>query len=347
MKSKSPKRRDRPKSGKKTSSSLSQQSSTLSSNEHLVTAIHNILEDETFKFDSRAAREARETAVMLLDWATKDENLPTILTFLQQLQEQFQGCIKYLNPSSINRDRLWQSFFMLRSSEEFINLWEILLSEAKVKPTPTLYQQLTTLMFNKEINKAMKIESSSSHAVEPLTNNEGNALRYTAGYICRHLRKQLERGNHDMKEELVLCLMELTTNKDSHATNTDEEWTRRVDRGGLWYVKNTTYLLFVAIEEEVRKCLKQLLKGSGHKSAIIKHVVESEEVAFYWLIAQADFDVGDEETYTLLLHKIVELFVTVRGHSYASNLMEKHKQATAKGTQRAKALRRELHDSTD
>ena len=101
----------------------------------------------------------------------------------------------------------------------------------------------------------------------------------------------------------------------------------------------------MAIEEEVRKCLK--LTGSGHKSAIIKNIVESEEVEFYWLITQADFDVGDEETYKLLLHKIVELYVTVRGHSYASNLMEKHKQAAAKGTQRAKALRRELHDTNN
>ena len=45
-------------------------------------------------------------------------------------------------------------------------------------------------------------------------------------------------------------------------------------------MKNTTYLLFVAIEEEVRKYLNQLLTGSGHKSAIIKSIVESEEVEF-------------------------------------------------------------------
>jgi len=48
-------------------------------------------------------------------------------------------------------------------------------------------------------------------------------------------------------------------------------------------------------------------------------------------MAQADFDVGDEETYKLLLYKIVELLVTVRGHTYASSLIEKHKQATSKG----------------
>ena len=43
--------------------------------------------------------------------------------------------------------------------------------------------------------------------------------------------------------------MELTKDKDSNPCNADEEWTVQVDRGGLWYVKNTTYLLFVAIEE--------------------------------------------------------------------------------------------------
>jgi len=42
------------------------------------------------------------------------------------------------------------------------------------------------------------------------------------------------------------------------------------------------------------------------------------------LIAQTDFDVSNEETYKLLLHKIVELFVTVKGHMYTNNLMEKH-----------------------
>ena len=64
---------------------------------------------------------------------------------------------------------------------------------------------------------------------------------------CHHLQKQLERSNHESKEELVLCLMEMTTKKDPTDLNTDEEWTVCVDRGGLWYIKNATYLLFVAM----------------------------------------------------------------------------------------------------
>ena len=155
-------------------------------------------------------------------------------------------------------------------------MWKDFLLTVKVKPTPTLYQHLTTIMFREKISKKMKNESGASAAFQPLTEDEANALRYTAGYIYRDLWKQLERGNHAMKEELVLCLMELTKNKDSDKCDSAEEWTVKVDRGGLWYVKNTTYLLFVAIEEEVRKCLKQLFTVSGHKSAIIKSIVESE-----------------------------------------------------------------------
>jgi len=313
----------------------------------LVSALCEVLKDETFQFASNPAREAREAAVSLFDWASKPENLPVITKFSVSLHEKLKSCLKHLNMGSVNRHKLWQSFFTVRSSEEFIKLWKDFLATANVSQTPTLYQHLTTLIFNKEISKAAKVEAQSSGAMEPLTDNERNALRYTAGYVCRHLRKQLERCSHEMKEELVLCLMELTTKKDSAASNIDEEWTVRVDRGGLWYIKNTTYLLFVAIEEEVRKCLKQLLTGSVHRSAILKKVIESENVQFYWLIAQADFAVGDDETYQLLLYRIVELYVTVRGFSYASNLMEEHKKTTAKGTQRAKALRRELYNDTE
>ena len=89
----------------------------------------------------------------------------------------------------------------------------------------------------------MKTMSTSGNAIQPLNDDEGNALRYTAGYICHHLRKQLECSNHELKEELVLCLMELIRDKDKdcNASNTNEEWTILVDRGGLWYIKNTTY----------------------------------------------------------------------------------------------------------
>ena len=118
-------------------------------------------------------------------------------------------------------------------------------SPAQVIPTPTLYQQLTTLMFREQINKRVTTARESLEGtIYPLTDNERNALGYMAGYICRHLQEQLERSNHELKEELVLCLMDLTTKKDADTSNTSEAWTLQVDRGGLWYVKNNKFTVY-------------------------------------------------------------------------------------------------------
>lgn len=48
----------------------------------LVKALNEVLEDETFKFNSKVAKEAREAAVLLLDWVKKAENLPVVTKVL-------------------------------------------------------------------------------------------------------------------------------------------------------------------------------------------------------------------------------------------------------------------------
>jgi len=52
-----------------------------------------------------------------------------------------------------------------------------------------------------------------------MTNDEANAKRYVAGYICCHLRKKIEASSHPFKEELVLCLMTMVKDKDQVGYN--------------------------------------------------------------------------------------------------------------------------------
>jgi len=66
-----------------------------------------------------------------------------------------------------------------------------------------------------------------------ITLTERNVLRYIAGYICRQLRKKIKRTNHKLKEELILCLVDMTKDRDMEDHGTDEEWTDLIDRGGL------------------------------------------------------------------------------------------------------------------
>lgn len=85
--------------------------SSTESGDQLVKALQAVLEDETFKFNSKAAMEARQTAVLLLEWAKNQDNLSRIKQFLQQLQEKLEDCLKFLTPGSINRDRLLALIF--------------------------------------------------------------------------------------------------------------------------------------------------------------------------------------------------------------------------------------------
>jgi len=63
-----------------------------------------------------------------------------------------------------------------------------------------------------------------------------------------------------------------------------------------------------------------------------------DDVLFYWEIASADFEIDDHETKGLLLTKIVQLFLIVKGFSFAGVMMERHKQYTKQSTQRSKSL---------
>jgi len=214
---------------------------------------------------------------------------------------------------------------------------------------PVLYQHLIDIVFKCLINKHFEIVYLDQEPAE-INVNERNVLRYVAGYICRKLRTKIERENHELKEEMVLCLMELVKDGDLRGSDIgdDEEWTNLVDRGGLWHVKATTHQLFCAIEYQIRESLSLFSKTSlPAKDQLIKDIASNEDVQFYWLIATADFEIEDQDTHDLLLTKIVKEFLTLRMFSKTGIWMEKFKQSTKKPTQRTRSLRSELCNMND
>ena len=118
-----------------------------------------------------------------------------------------------------------------------------------------------------------------------------------------------------------------------------------MDRGGLWHVRETTFQLLCALEEEVRTYLNALSSPNtaGLRTQFIEKLIKSDDVQFYWCITTADFEVDDVEVHDYLLKMIVELYVTIRGFSYASAWIEQYKQLQKKSTQRSKSLRKELY----
>ena len=76
-------------------------------------------------------------------------------------------------------------------------------------------------------------------------------------------------------------------------------------------VRDTTFQVFCALEEEVRSSLHTLvLEPTQTHKDVISQLVSSEDIQFYWYI--------------------VDLFVIVHIFSFASVRIEKHKQSEKK-----------------
>ncbi|XP_065888818.1 uncharacterized protein [Dysidea avara] len=208
---------------------------------------------------SSEAIEARKVAQILLDWCLNAANNNCFTTFVLKLSEDLKQAMSSCKKKSCNREKLWRNFFLLRSSEKFREDWVNFLDSANVAATPILYQHLTDILFRGYIGDHVT-GCTAETKVDPapaVTKREGNALRYAAGYVCRHLRKKIECSKHELKEEMVLCLMTLTkdTPEEHSECGSSEEWTLALDR------------------EEVKECLKMLLgsnPAAGKKRRLLK-----------------------------------------------------------------------------
>ena len=102
-------------------------------------------------------------------------------------------------------------------------------------------------------------------------------------------------------------------------------------------------MLFCAIEEELRQHLQvSVVKelSVGLKDCISSSIINNDDVKFYWSMLCTE---AEEEEKAVLLPMIIDLWITIRGFSFARSWMEMYKQASKKGTQRAKALRKDIH----
>ena len=120
-----------------------------------------------------------------------------------------------------------------------------------------------------------------------------------------------------------------------------ETWMNMIDRGGLWHVNDQTYSLFVIMEEVVRHYFSsnQVWRNKHIKSTVKKAILISEDLLFEWCIISAE---ADDDIATEVLHRIVDLYMTIRGVAFTKSCIEMYKQAHQKTLQKKRALRSEL-----
>ena len=174
---------------------------------------------------------------------------------------------------------------------------------------------------------------------------EANAMRYVQDMLYVKCKKKIKESSHELKEDINDCLMKMFLCEGESEGKKDEEWIDLVDRGGLWHVRESTFQFFFALEDGVRQYLSQLTSPSSHPSIkeFISMLVMNNDVQLYWHIAMAAFVVDDIDVSNSLLRMIVELYVTIRGFSYANGWIEQYKQTHKRSTQQSKGLRKKLY----
>ena len=163
------------------------------------------------------------------------------------------------------------------------------------------------------------------------------ALRYSAGYVPRTLRRKLEKCKKK-KIELLNCIGDMLESDDSVQSDSTN-WIKCVDRGGLTFVNSQTFELFLAMELEVRSHLQGPGKPVNFMSDIAPKVKNNEDVLFCWSMLSSSWD---EESSKTLFKMVVDLWLTIHGYSNASAWIEKYKVSQMKSTQKSKGIRKQL-----
>ena len=209
-------------------------------------------------------------------------------------------------------------------------------------PCPIFYQNVTESVFKSILQLEFPITTREVTAdkMKDLTYIEKNAVRYAAGYIPRLLFKTIKKSTNPKKSIFLLCLDDMLQDYTDIDTDDSQEWTELVDRGGLKHVSSEMYMVIVSMELELQKHLQENVVQPHFREEIAKHIIESEEVLFYWSILSAPWE--DEDVEKELLSMVSNLWVTIRGFSYASAWIEKFKNKSKKTTQKSKGIRKTL-----
>ena len=180
----------------------------------MIKALEQVLADDSFKIKAPSTIETRRCAEELLGWCLNSDNTDALSNFTKKLTDSLEKVIKAASTKlfTINFEKMWKGLFLLRSKPEFRSQWAAFLKAANKPLKPVLFQHITDIIFREHLSnhiKMMYLEQGDEPEDSELRESERGVLRYIAGYICGHLRQRLERENHELKEEMILCLMEL------------------------------------------------------------------------------------------------------------------------------------------
>ncbi len=311
----------------------------------ILNTVKTVVLDDAFMIASVSAKRARDVCVILNEWMKIPESAIPLNYFAEQFVSLLKSCIPTgTGTAKREREKMWINFHRTRLSDTFIKLWVDFVSNAiQVEPSSLLFQHITDVVFQAIITRELDIPEKNATTSAEITYEEANALRYVAGFVCSKVQKKITASKHSHRDRMLLCLMDLCDDSEEEGAATwTSEWVNAIDRGGLCHVSDGTYMVFQEMEVVLRSTYnkdKAKILENGNRGKLVQTIIKNEDVQFQWCMVTTE--VEDEEARSLL-NMIVNLYVTIRGFSFAKSIMEQYKVSNKKNLQKSKALRKKL-----
>ena len=304
----------------------------------LYRAMHALMEDDIRLLNTPTSQAINMMSTCVCKWISThvSESKWMEMTILSMLNK----CI----PKKITTKQcfMWSHYHTLRISLEYISEWQKFFGSipdtCASKYWPMVYQYAGHFMFKELIKSRCTVTDVSSCSNPGLTYSEYSALRYAAGYVPRALRKKVVRSSYseESKTDLLNCLDDMVGTDDIQCDSAD--WIKCVNRGGLMFVNDLTFEIFVAMELEIRNHL-QACQPVNMLTVVTPAIKSNDDVLFYWSMISAGWNESSGNT---LLDMVINMWVCVRGFSYSSAWIEKYKEVQKTTTQKSKGLRKQL-----
>ena len=230
-----------------------------------------------------------------------------------------------------------------------IELWEKLADLLGLMFDPILVQStserlMLTLLRGSSIT-ALPAAENSPVRERKLTESEECSIMYCGGYVVRKLEKRMCLEQSRSSAKYVATLQAMCTEECEAGDNEEfgdfvRRWMNEVSRGGLKILKEAAFECFKQIELCVyNEIQKTKVNDPLNIPGLIQRVLDDVDIQFLWCMLVVDLD---EEEANTLLTSIVQMWISLRGHSHASAIVEKYKCAVSAQTKKSKGVRKAL-----
>ena len=277
-----------------------------------------------------------------------------ILVFLEK------AIVSALPLASATDRQLWKCYHEARSNS-LPMMWEAFGCSFGVNIDPILQQMINDKMFANLVTHLTPTPTPEEQVRKrELKPEEKVIIRYISGFIPQKLIKKYANYKSEKYAIFTDCLIDMSLldcSNDVLVSDDDfleytKQWTTIRSRGGLYEVKDETFLFFQEVELVVQAKLEAKLAyvsksstAENFKDEIYQAVLADEVVLFHWSLLAVHLD--DETLEKELLHEVIEMWITIRGFSIVNEWMEKLKWQRKSSSSKAKGLRKGLQQTDD